>query len=222
VTRSRRAALVIGLAIILGAMAATDVGRREAELRDRVGDPVPVVVAERDLAAGDPIDVDDLGVREVPRRYAPRERVERPDEVAGLRPWSVVRKGADVTPGALVAADGSRLRPGERDPDVVVVGDEDDVRPGVRVDVLAVYGGAGRSVRGRVMLEDGEVLDVGPAASVEEGSPERLRVKLRTTARQALELLEAQQEATELRVLVRAPGDDGRVEGDATDRSGAR
>ncbi|MDX6714872.1 MAG: pilus assembly protein CpaB, partial [Baekduia sp.] len=43
-TRRRRAALLLGLAFLLGALAASDVAGREAALQRSVGRAVPVVV----------------------------------------------------------------------------------------------------------------------------------------------------------------------------------
>src|SRR5215207_7069194 len=49
-TRRRRGALLIGLALALGGLAASDVGRREAAVRAQLAPLVDVVVAGRDLA----------------------------------------------------------------------------------------------------------------------------------------------------------------------------
>ncbi|MGE4426262.1 MAG: Flp pilus assembly protein CpaB [Solirubrobacteraceae bacterium] len=207
-TRPRRAALIIGLAVILGALAAADIGRREAELRAKVGDPVGVVVADRDLPAGEPVDAAALRVRSVPARYAPLERIERPDEAAGLRPWTAIPEGADVVPTALVSSAGPPLRPGERVTELTVVGDGRLVRPGTRVDLLVTHGEAGKGHRTEIMLENAEVLGVRAAPVEEDGAIPRLSVQLRTTQEQSRALVEAQNEAAELRVLARAPGDD--------------
>ena len=51
-TRRRRAALLLGLAVVLGALAASDVARREAALRAQLAPLVDVVVARRSLADG--------------------------------------------------------------------------------------------------------------------------------------------------------------------------
>ena len=50
-SRRRRGALLIGLALALGGLAASDVGRREAAVRAQLAPLVDVVVAGRDLAA---------------------------------------------------------------------------------------------------------------------------------------------------------------------------
>ena len=69
--RRRRAAVLLGLALLLGGLAASDVAGREAALRRAVGPTVPVVVVRSRLAAGDVIDARHLAVRRVPARFAP-------------------------------------------------------------------------------------------------------------------------------------------------------
>ena len=61
-TRRRRAALLLGLALLLGGLAASDVAGREAALRRAVGPTVPVVVARTAIAAGAPLDARRLAV----------------------------------------------------------------------------------------------------------------------------------------------------------------
>ena len=57
-SRRRRAALLLGLALVLGALAAADVGRREAALRAQVGPAVEVLVARTSLLVGQRLAVD--------------------------------------------------------------------------------------------------------------------------------------------------------------------
>ena len=70
-SRRRRAAALLGLAAVLGGLAASDVARREAAVRAQLGPLVPVVVAGGDLEPGRELTARDLAVREVPERYAP-------------------------------------------------------------------------------------------------------------------------------------------------------
>ena len=70
-SRRRRAAVLIGLSIILGALAASNVSGREAALRRAVGPAIPVLVARTQLAAGARLEPRALAVRRVPARYAP-------------------------------------------------------------------------------------------------------------------------------------------------------
>jgi len=211
VSRRRRIALLLGLATILGTLAASDVGRREQRLRELVGPAVPVVVARSALRAGEPIEPGALAVRHVPRRYAPRERIGDVREAVGLRARLDVPEGGDLAPAALDDGAGPRLAPGERIADLVATGDPRLVRPGGRVDVL-VTRGQDREGSTRLALEDAEVVQVRPAPEGEtgEGTGGRIAVSLRVDVRQAVYLAAAQNFASELRVLPRGPGDDRR------------
>jgi pilus assembly protein CpaB len=211
VNRRRRAALLIGLALVLGALAAADVARRERALADTVGPSVPVVVARKSLPVGQPVRVEDLAVRHVPGRYAPAERIAVPGEAAGLRPRVAVPAGGDVVLPLLDTDGGPRLRPGERIADIVAIGDGRLVRPGTRVDLLVTRdddGGAGST---KLALEDAEVLSTDDApAEGGEGTGGRLAIALRVSVKQAVYLAAAQNFASELRVLPRAADDDDR------------
>jgi len=217
VTRRRRAAVLIGLALVLGALAASDVSGREAALRREVGSPVPVLVARTALRPGARLDPGALAVRRVPSRYAPAGAYRSPDEVAGLRAAVAIPAGADLEPalvddGRDVPA-GPVLRPGERVAQVVATGSPRAISAGTRVDVLVTReasGGAGGSTT--LALEDVEVL--GAAAARADGGARgdgadlpRVSVELRVSLRQAVFLAAAQSFARELRVLPRAPGD---------------
>ena len=70
-TRRRRAAVLLGLSLVLGTLASTHMARREAALRETLGPVVEVVVARRDLPAGARLELSDLAVRSLPARYAP-------------------------------------------------------------------------------------------------------------------------------------------------------
>lgn len=210
-TRGRRAALMLGLAVVLGALAAADMQRRERALAATVGPTVGVVVAAELLRAGNPVAEHQVVVRRVPRRYAPDHRIGSALDVTGLRPRVDIPAGHDVPPTVLEAGAGSRLRPGERVADIVAIGDERLVRPGVRVDVLVTREREGRAGTTRLALEDAEVMGSGPApADGGEGTGMRIAVALRVTVKQAVYLAAAQNFATELRVLPRSPGDTAR------------
>jgi pilus assembly protein CpaB len=211
VNRRRRAALLIGLALVLGALAAADVARRERTLVQTVGPSVPVVVARKSLPVGRPVRVEDLAVRHVPGRYAPAERIAVPGEAAGLRPRVVVPAGGDVVLPLLDTGGGPRLRPGERIADIVAIGDRRLVQPGTRVDLLVTRDDDGGDGSTKLALENAEVLSASDApADGGEGTGGRLAVALRVSVKQAVYLAAAQNFASELRVLPRAADDDGR------------
>ncbi len=209
----RRAVLLGGLALTLGALAASDVAGREAALRRDLGTPVAVVVARRELRAGARIAARDLAVRRLPARYAPAGAVGDPRQVAGLRPATDVPAGADLDAallgdGATSPPPGAPVRPGERLAQLDVSGAADGVGPGARVDVLVTRDGRGdASGRTVLALEDVEVVGAAPAGGPPGEEGPKLAVTLRVTLRQAVYLAAAQTFARDVRVLPRAAGD---------------
>jgi len=222
VTRRRRALLLGGLALLLGALAASDVAGREAALERRLGPLVPVVVTRAEVPAGETFDPEALVVRQVPARFAPAGAATTPGELAGLRAGVDVPAGADVGVGMVERGDpgtatGAPVRPGERVAELVAAGSPELIRPGGRVDVVVTRSGDGGSAGAtQLALEDVEVLSALPAdpAAPGEGPSApgaalpRVVASLRVTLRQAVYLAAAQTFATELRLLARAPGDD--------------
>lgn len=202
-SRRRRGLLLVGLALVLGALAAADVSRREAELDRRLAPLVPVLVARADLAPGAALRVTDVEPRSVPARWAPVGAAAAPGEVAGAVPAVRIPRGAYVTASALAAPDTASgvVGRGERAVEVVAAGSAELVAPGVRVDVLVTREGAGT----RLALQDVEVLAARPAEDAT--GAERLAATLRVTLRQAVYLTAAQAFAREIRLLPRGVGD---------------
>jgi pilus assembly protein CpaB len=210
-TRRRRAAMLLGLAILLGGLAASDVAGREAALRRAVGPTVPVVVARTRLPAGTRLDARRLTVRRVPARFAPALAYATPAALAGTRTAVVLERGEDVTPAAIddgADAAGAPVRVGERVAELIARGSADLIRPGSRVDVVVTRDRDDGGGSTTVALEDAEVLQSGPApATGGDDGAGRVAVSLRTTVRQAVYLAAAQSFARELRLLPRAAGD---------------
>jgi pilus assembly protein CpaB len=217
VTRRRRAALLLGLALVLGTLAGSDVARREAALRAQVGPAMPVVVARRALVAGRRVRAEDLAVRRIPARYVVAGTAAAPELLVGGRLAAPVPAGGAVTPEHLAAPTGaSLLRPGQRAAEVVAAAAPGAVVPGARVDVLitrdredAADGGGAE-----LALQDVEVLAARPARDDGGGrtaSGPLVAATLRVGVRQAVFLAAAQSFAREIRLLARAPGDRGRT-----------
>jgi pilus assembly protein CpaB len=217
-SRRRRAVLLAGLALALGAVAAADVQRREGALAARLGPAAAVLVARTDLPAGAALAPTRVAVRSMPARYVPPQALTSAAAAVGLRTAVAVPAGMPLTAGQLgdrtgaaPGAPGAPVRPGERAAEVVAHGSPELVPPGSRVDVLvtreAGRGGAGGTV---VALEDVEVLAAGPApeagGAAADGGP-RVAATLRVTLRQAVYLAAAQSFAREIRLLPRAAGD---------------
>jgi pilus assembly protein CpaB len=215
VTRRRRAAVLLGLALLLGGLAASDVAGREAALRRAVGPTVPVVVARTAIAAGAPLDAGRLAIRHVPARFAPSAAYGTASALAGTRAAVALTAGEDVTPSAVddgTSAPGPPVRPGERVADLVARGSAQLIRAGGRVDVLVTRERGDGSGATSVALEDAEVLAAraAPAAgdtAHDASAGETVAVSLRVTVRQAVYLAAAQSFARELRLLPRAAGD---------------
>jgi pilus assembly protein CpaB len=202
VSRRRRAALLLGLALVLGGLAASDVSRREAALRAQVGPVVDVLVARRPLPAGRRLGAGDLALRHVPERFAPAGAAPLAELVLGRR-LSVAVPAAAPVGQHLLAFDssGPAVRPGERALDVVATGAPRLVTAGARVDVLVTSDHATE-----LALEDVEVLAARPAPP-RDGAGRQVAATLRVTVRQAVYLAAAGAFAREIRLLPRAPGD---------------
>jgi len=212
VSRRRRAAALLGLATVLGGLAASDVARREAAVRSQLGPLVPVVVAGADLPAGRRLAARDLAVRELPRRYAPAGAAPMPEMLFGGELATAVPRGAAIGEHQLAVEEAVAAPPveaGERAAEVVGLGAPGLVVPGARVDVLVTRdadGGAGAGAE--LALEDVEVLAARPApAGARDDGAERVAATLRVSVRDAVYLAAAQSFARELRLLPRAAGD---------------
>jgi pilus assembly protein CpaB len=210
VSRRRRAALLLGLALVLGALAASDVARREAVLSEQVGPAVDVLVARRPLAPGRRLVAADLALRHVPERFAPGGAEAIPDLLIGRRLAVAVPAGTPVGEHLLAvdpAAAGPAVRRGERAIEVVAAGSPQLVVAGARVDVLVTRErGAEGAGATDLALEDVEVLAARPGPA-RDGTGPQVAATLRVTVRQAVFLAAAGAFAREIRLLPRAPGD---------------
>ncbi len=203
-TRRRRAALLLGLALVLGALAAADVHRREAAIDARLGPLTDVVVAREPLPAGRVVTLGDLATRRMPARYAPPGDPVFAAGLAGHRLAVPVAAGAALAPEMLAsrpAAPEAAIGRGQRAVDVVAAASARAVVAGARVDVVVTTQHASR-----LALEDVEVL-AARALPDEDGKPPRVTATLRVDVDQAVYLAAAQTFAREVRLLARAPGD---------------
>ena len=215
-SRRRRAALLLGLALALGTLAASDVARREAALRDQIGPAMAVLVAARPLDAGRRLTPEDLALRRVPERFAPAGGALVPELVIGRRLAVPVPAGAPVGEHLLARSPtpaGAAVRRGERAVEVVATG-SDAIAAGARVDVLVTRERGSGGGDTELALEDVEVLAARPAAARDGGGPQ-VAATLRVTVQQAVYLAAAGAFARDIRLLARAPGDH-RLAGRAT------
>jgi pilus assembly protein CpaB len=213
----RRAVTLAGLALVLGALAASDVAGREAALRRQIGRTAAVVVTRRAIEAGARITAADLAVRRVPARWAPAGAFADPAQVEGLQATVALPAGTDLEPSVVgdaaapAVAGGVPVRRGERVARITATGPVEAIGPGARVDVVVTRdGGAAAGGRAVLAMEDVEVLAVAPGTG---GDDPEMTLDLRVGLRQAVELAAADAFARDLRVLPRAAGD--RRRGDA-------
>jgi pilus assembly protein CpaB len=222
--RRRRALVLLSLALACGGLAASRVQSRERQVEGAVGPLVPVLVTRADIDAGARLKPGQLAVRQVPSRFAPRDALVSPDQVAGQRTAGALAAGSYVTAGALDAGGGRErelpgapIRRGERGTDVAVAGGEalTGAPPGTRVDVLVTTESrSGTGGRTYLAMQDVELLgaraaDGGAAGGGAGGAAARATTiaTLRVTLREAVFLTAAQSFAREIRLLVRAAGD---------------
>ncbi len=223
-SRRRRALALAALSALLGALALSDIARREAALDRRVGPTVPVIVARVDLPVGAALTPRALAVRLVPTRFVPAGAYARAAQLQGLKAAVAIAAGTDLTTPLLrdeaaMAAQAEAeagvpgvLRPGQRVAEVVARGDARLLGPGSRVDLLVTRETADGGGDTTLALEDAEVIAAAPAQGDDDGgggraSGPRVALSLRVSLREAVALAAAQNFAKELRVLVRTDGD---------------
>jgi pilus assembly protein CpaB len=216
VTRRRRAAVLLGLALLLGTLSATHMARREAALKAQLGPVEQIVVAREDLPAGRTLELSDLGVRSLPARYAPPGEPGFAAALAGQKLAVPVAAGAPVSGDLLVhrpTTPEASIDRGQRAVDLVATGSPQAVVDGAHVDVLVTTERRDRTPGAtRIALEDVEVLAsrAAPDDDDAKGST-RVIATLRVTAQQAVYLAAAQSFARDVRLLARAPGDRRKV-----------
>jgi Flp pilus assembly protein CpaB len=186
--------------------------------RDRVDEQLgatrPVVTLARPLARGAELRgrrvLDRLEVREVPVRFLPPDVIASPAEVAGRRLAVAVPAGSYLLGSQLRTVAGRDRSPhlgGDLQPVEVTVsgaGSLDPARSGTRVDVVVagepVTGGRARV---RVAARGVRLLAIAPA-SPQEGTTagaDGWSATLALTRSQALELIEAENFAREIRLI---------------------
>jgi pilus assembly protein CpaB len=211
--RRRRGLLLISLALASGGLAASQVHEREQRASERLGPAVPVLVATRDLRAGERVTGDAVGRRLVPARFLPPDALQAAEAVLGARTSAPVVRGGYLTAAAFAgdaARRGSALRRGERAVTVEVAADAGiaEAVPGARVDVLVSTETGPAGGRTTMALAGAELLRVeqgGRGADPSDG-PTALAT-LRVTLRQAIHLTAADNFAREIRLLPRPAGE---------------
>jgi Flp pilus assembly protein CpaB len=190
------------LSLLLGGAAASGISDRERAMRAQVGDPVPVLVASRGIAAGSRIVPGSLAIRQVPRRWAPVGTLNRVDQAFGMVASVRIPEGAYISTGTWRDPGSDRasgLAADERVATVIAFAPPDAVRPGMRVDVVIARTGS----RPVLALRAAEVLAVRtPSAGLDgDGGGHRVEADLKTKVPGALRLAEAGGSSAEIRLL---------------------
>ena len=221
----RRGLLLLCFALVCGGLAASQVRERERRAAATLGPLVPVVVAQRDLAAERRLRPGDVAIRQVPARFAPPDALGRARTLGGARTAVPVAQGGYLTAGLLGGGQGNDdggLRAGERALELAVAGGGAlaSAQPGARVDVLVTSGREDGSGRTFVALEDVELLGLRAASGEDGGAAPSSLAALRVTARQAVYMTAAANFAQEVRLLTRPPGDRQRIGAVAVEAGG--
>jgi pilus assembly protein CpaB len=217
----RRGVLMLSLALASGGLAASEVRSRTRAVEQQVGPLVPIVVARAHVDPGSKLKPGQLGVAQVPARYAPPDALADPAQADGLRTGGALEPGSYVTASALATSGGDEARPGgglgrgERAIELTVAGAEalgSFAGPGARVDVLVTTEGRGGADGDtQLALADVELLALrqGGADGIPLGAgdkPASAMATLRVTLKQAIYLTSAQNFAREIRLLPRPAG----------------
>jgi pilus assembly protein CpaB len=222
----RRAAAMLGAAVVCAGLAVSAVDRYAGEVEARVGPLVPVVVATGDIRRGRTVTrrvaATLLAQRLVPRRFAPPAALRSRADAIGFEVTAAVAAG-DYVGGSQLGPPGSR---GEmharwsgdaRVVQVAVAGAHtiaEALRAGSLVDVLITTERGRSAPRTFLALQRVPVVGFEPGAGGSlpgDGRSADGRVTLRATLRQAVLLTAADNFAREIRVIPRATGDHRRL-----------
>jgi pilus assembly protein CpaB len=222
--------MLIGLAAVSAGLAASLVHDYANDVATQIGPLQQVVVARADVARGTlvtPVVARRLLVlRRVPLRFVPPRSLRHPREALGYQTLVSLSAGDYVgakhlgkprRPHRLAASSPGRLV------EVAVTGARTiapALRPGVFVDVLVTTDGNRGSPRTYLALQRLELVDFRDSAETDAPDGAGATATVRTTLRQAVTLIAAQNFAREVRVVPRSPGDARRL-GPASVTAGA-
>lgn len=210
--RRRRAILFAAAAVLCALGAATIAGRYRTAADARYGDLRPVLVASGDIAAGTVIGPaqasEAMSVRRVPSSFVPPGSLRRPEQAIGRAPAADIPSGSYVIGAQLeLPAPATPAAPGAgqgRSPvQVSVTGAEaltlgGAAPEGSRVDVvIAQRSGLGNDAKTYIAASGVRLL----ALRAPQGSGQGWSATLALNRDQALELIEAEAAAREIRLL---------------------
>ncbi|HEU4802602.1 MAG TPA: SAF domain-containing protein [Solirubrobacterales bacterium] len=213
-SRRGRATAFAALAVVCGIASAGVASAYRDRVDEQLGETRPVLMLTRPLAAGSELRgriLDRLEVREVPVRFLPPDAIADPAEVAGRRlagtvPAGSYLLGSQLRSPAARPDRGPRLKAALHPVDVTVSGAGALAGPGAarRVDVVvAAEPVTGGRAKVSVAARGVRLLAIAPAAPGEEtaAGSDGWSATLALTRQQALELIEAENFAREIRLI---------------------
>jgi len=214
VSRSRRAVLLVGAAVIAAGLGIALVSGYSASVSDSYGRLRAVLVVTRMIAAGEIVSPKLVAarteVRQVPARFVPAGAISRPSLALGYEAVGPLAAGSYLTFGAL-------RRPGSDKPDRPRIG-RGRVPVELTVSGAGVLSGAGRLVD-VLVTHEGRIGGQGKTAVAAERVPliavsgpdpdagaGLSKVVLGLTRRQAIRLIDAESFARRVTILPRSSG----------------
>jgi pilus assembly protein CpaB len=208
---------MLGLAAVCAGLAASFVDRYADDISAQVGPLQSVVVARRDMPRGTLVTpaVARTGLlqRRVPLRFAPPRSLQAPRQALGYRTLGSLAAGDYVGEAQLGSPRTAPLRNEARNGRLVEVGVTGAstiapaLRPGALVDVLVTTDGNSGSPRTYLALQRLELVEFRDSSGTEARDGVDATATVRTTLRQAVTLIAAQNFAREVRVVPRPDGD---------------
>lgn len=219
--RQRRGILFLIAAGALALAVFIAVNSYVARVDSQVGPRITVYQVAEPVEAYQPLGASNLEAVEVPRRWASPTAVTALRELEGRRVSFPLAAGTVITSDMLIPS--SDLSPTEREIAInvnSVTGVAGRVRPGDRVDIVAVFADvAGLPKQARVLVRDVRIVSIGGLQTIadDEGiSADVVPVSLALEPKDALAVTYAAAFAQEVR-LVALPGDIGADRGSEQD-----
>jgi Flp pilus assembly protein CpaB len=221
--RQRRGLLLLGLALVGAVGVFITVSNYVAEVRSQVEPLTSVLQLRADVAAHEPITDDHVEEAQVPVRWVPETALSSRLELVGLVAAADLPAGSLLQYGMLV--DAPAISPGQREIAILVdaeTGVAGKVGPDDVVDIYATFEGddEGNPPTSEIVVRGARVIDVGvPATQV---NPEALGfdegqvvpITFALSVFDSLVLTYVESFATNVRLGLVAPGDDGALDVD--------
>jgi pilus assembly protein CpaB len=223
--RQRRGVLFLLAAVALAAAVFFAVSNYVSQVESQVGPRVTVYEVSGPINAYEPLGASNVEAREVPRRWAAGTAITSLRDLEGRRVGFQLAAGTVITSDMLIPS--TDLSPTEREIAInvdSVTGVAGRVRPGDRVDIVAVFADVpGLPKQARVLVRDVRIVSIGGQQTVSRDSEDSVGqtrdvvpVTLALEPKDSLSVTYADAFAQEVR-LVALPGDVGANRSEETD-----